>query len=107
MGFPHAEGYAGQVKEYHILGHELCLTSLPKRSLLMSEKGQKRTWRDQIAMSALPPIADIDRRTDEVTLNETPKGVPFRPTETTRAVCDGDTVAGQQRASVRQFCFIF
>jgi hypothetical protein len=32
----------------------------------MSAKGQKRTWRDQIAMSALPPIADIrprDRQT--------------------------------------------
>ncbi len=25
----------------------------------MSALGQKRTWRDQIAMSALPPIADI------------------------------------------------
>jgi hypothetical protein len=43
MGFPHAEGYAGQAKQYHILGRELCLTSLPKRSLLMSEKGHKRT----------------------------------------------------------------
>ena len=32
-------------------------------------------------MSALPPKADIDRRTDEVTLNETPKGVPFHPIE--------------------------
>ena len=29
---------------------------------LMSALGQKRTWRDQIAMSALPPIADIPRR---------------------------------------------
>jgi hypothetical protein len=28
----------------------------------MSALGQKRTWRDQIAMSALPPIADIPRR---------------------------------------------
>ena len=28
---------------------------------LMSALGQKRTWRDQIAMSALPPIADIAR----------------------------------------------
>jgi hypothetical protein len=27
----------------------------------MSAMGQKRTWRDQIAMSALPPIADIPR----------------------------------------------
>ena len=27
-----------------------------------SDLGQKRTWRDQIAMSALPPIADIPRR---------------------------------------------
>ena len=32
-------------------------------------------------MSALPPIADIHRRTDEVTLNEMPKGVPFHPIE--------------------------
>jgi hypothetical protein len=29
---------------------------------LMSALGHKRTWRDQIAMSALPPIADIPRR---------------------------------------------
>jgi hypothetical protein len=28
----------------------------------MSALGQKRTWRDQIAMSALPPKADIPRR---------------------------------------------
>ena len=28
----------------------------------MSALGQKRTWRDQIAMSALPPIADIAER---------------------------------------------
>ena len=28
----------------------------------MSALGQKRTWHDQIAMSALPPIADIPRR---------------------------------------------
>jgi hypothetical protein len=28
----------------------------------MSALGQKRTWRDQIAMSTLPPIADIPRR---------------------------------------------
>src|SRR2546429_4196208 len=28
----------------------------------MSALGQKRTWRDQIAMSALPPIADIPGR---------------------------------------------
>jgi hypothetical protein len=28
--------------------------------------GQKRTWRDQIAMSALPPIADIRPRDQDV-----------------------------------------
>jgi hypothetical protein len=28
----------------------------------MSALGQKRTWRDQIAMSALPPTADIRQR---------------------------------------------
>jgi hypothetical protein len=28
----------------------------------MSGLGQKRTWRDQIAMSAFPPKADIPRR---------------------------------------------
>jgi hypothetical protein len=28
--------------------------------------GQKRTWRDQIAMSALPPKADIPRRRPNV-----------------------------------------
>jgi hypothetical protein len=27
---------------------------------LMSALGQKQTWRSQIVMSALPPIADID-----------------------------------------------
>jgi hypothetical protein len=31
-----------------------------------SDLGQKRTWRDQIAMSALPPIADIPRRNHDV-----------------------------------------
>jgi len=28
--------------------------------------GQKRTWRDQIAMSALPPKADIAEREEHV-----------------------------------------
>jgi len=54
MGFHHAEGYAGQAEEYHILGRELCLTSLPKRSLLMSEKGQSQTFDDVGIMSASP-----------------------------------------------------
>jgi hypothetical protein len=41
----------------------------------------KRTPQHVRAMSALPPKADTGRRTDEVTLNETPKGVPFHPIE--------------------------
>ena len=32
----------------------------------MSALGQKRTWRDQIAMSALPPKADITNRCEDV-----------------------------------------
>ena len=32
----------------------------------MSALGQKRTWRDQIAMSALPPKADIRPRDQDV-----------------------------------------
>jgi hypothetical protein len=32
----------------------------------MSALGQKRTWRDQIAMSALPSIADIRPRDQDV-----------------------------------------
>jgi hypothetical protein len=32
----------------------------------MSALGQKQTWRHQIAMSALPPIADIPRRNPNV-----------------------------------------
>jgi hypothetical protein len=33
---------------------------------LMSALGQKRTWRDQIAMSALPAKADIPQRQVDV-----------------------------------------
>jgi hypothetical protein len=69
----------------------------------MSALGHKRTPQHVRATSALPPKADIDRRTDEVTLNETPKGVPFRPIETTPAVCDGDMVAPEQRANRATF----
>jgi hypothetical protein len=32
----------------------------------MSALGQKRTWRDQISMSALPPKADIRPRDQNV-----------------------------------------
>jgi hypothetical protein len=32
----------------------------------LSGVGQKQTWRHQIAMSALPPIADIPRRNPNV-----------------------------------------
>ena len=66
----------------------------------MSPSGHKRTPQDVRAMSALPPKADIDRRTDEVTLNDRPRVYRF---ETTPAVCDGDTVAPLRRARVQPF----
>ena len=39
-----------------------CVVHHSKIGRATSATGQKRTWRDQIAMSALPPIADIPRR---------------------------------------------
>jgi hypothetical protein len=42
----------------------------------MSALGQKRTWRDQIEMSALPPIADIPRREMEA-FQVSPCPLPF------------------------------
>ena len=47
----------------------------------MSALGQKRTWRDQIAMSALPPRADIPRR--NLNVRFAPKG----DVQSTRGVC--------------------
>jgi hypothetical protein len=38
----------------------------------MSALGQKQTWRDQIAMSALPPIADIRPRDQDVCFGPKP-----------------------------------
>jgi len=38
----------------------------------MSALGQKRTWRDQIAMSALPPKADIRPRDQDVCFGPKP-----------------------------------
>jgi hypothetical protein len=43
------------------------------RSQRMSALGQKRTWRDQIAMSALPSKADITERDHDVRLALTPR----------------------------------
>jgi hypothetical protein len=43
---------------YHIIGWELCCASRQK-SAATSQKDQKQTLRSEIAMSALPPKADI------------------------------------------------
>jgi len=66
----------------------------------MSALGQTRTWRDQIAMSALPPIADIPWRNLNVRFG--PKG-DIAPLGRARA----DLVAerGSLRALRRHFVF--
>jgi len=50
---------SGFNKEYHIFGLRIVT---PKRDAAISALGQKRTFSDVQAMSALPPKADIRRR---------------------------------------------
>jgi hypothetical protein len=44
---------------------------------LMSALGQKRTWRGEFPMSALPPIADIPERQLDVRFVPTPEVTPL------------------------------
>src|SRR6516164_1350030 len=62
MGFPRAEGHAGQLKEYHILDRELCGRWHLGGPQLMSALGQKQTLGRARRMSALPPKADMDQQ---------------------------------------------
>jgi hypothetical protein len=57
MGFPRAEGHVGQVDNITFLDREL---TSPVR-LIMSALGHKRTSDHVQSMSAIPPIADINR----------------------------------------------
>ena len=59
MGFPRAEGYAGDVKEYHDLSENLCRRSR-SAALLLNVRFESQAQADIVhAMSALPPKPDI------------------------------------------------
>jgi Na+/H+-dicarboxylate symporter len=65
-------GFAKQASEMKSVDFVLHTVQCVTFTGIMSERGQKRTWRDQIAMSALPPTADIRPRDQDVCFGPKP-----------------------------------